>query len=179
MLQLTIEWEPQCFRKDTVDHYEQTRIPRREYNDLKVRPIQRQLYLGRIVGATAGEISRAARTAEECRRQRMETVRDLKNEKLNIFLESAKRKTFRILQKTIHPLKVASNTLATGGVSATGSDKSVPSSTVSSSSSRPPRESRATTPRRPVTSFHGGVPTGNHSPKISAMEHRRTKSSVN
>lgn len=108
---LTISWIPQRVAKDTVDHFEETRPPRRGTEDLKVAPVQRKLYLVRIVGIPPEEVEASIRTAEETRRKRMDTVRKMKNEKFDIFIQSLQRKTARLWGKTVHPVKMASSSI--------------------------------------------------------------------
>lgn len=111
LLQLTIAWTPQHVERHTVDHFEATRSQRRNWQDLKVAAIHRELYLSRIVGISQVEMEASILLARDVRRKRDETVRKMKNEKLEIAVQSLHRKAARVWGKTSYPLQVAVKTL--------------------------------------------------------------------
>jgi hypothetical protein len=94
-----------------VDDFEDTRPPRRAAEHLKVNPLHRRIYLNRVVGVSTDEIEMSMRIAEDVRRKREETFRNMKNEKFDIFFQSFQRKTGRIWGNTVHPMKIATNSL--------------------------------------------------------------------
>lgn len=106
--QLTIEWTPQSVEHDTVDHYEETRAPRkRDLESLKIAPFHREMYLLRIVGVTREAMEESIRAAKDVRRKRDETVRKMKNEKFEMAVQSLQRKTARLFfGKTLYPSAV-------------------------------------------------------------------------
>lgn len=170
-LQLTIEWNPQNTKRDTVDHFEETRKPRRDHANLVIKPLLRSLYLSHCTEASPEEIDLASKKSEDVRRQRNETLTDMKNEKFNIILESAKRKATRLLSRTIHPMNSISNSL--GGVAATLAGSSGRSSKVVRTSQRSSRPSSTHTSHRIPASFHGEVAA------INVASVSRRASSVN
>jgi hypothetical protein len=109
ILQLTIEWTPQSTERDTVDHYEETRSrSRRRPESLKVAPYHRKMYLQRVVGVSRDEMEESIRVARDVRRKRHQTVRNMKNEKFEMMVQSLQRKTARLFvgSKTDDPVPV-------------------------------------------------------------------------
>jgi hypothetical protein len=88
-----------------VDHFEATRPNRRSEQDLRVSPIHRETYLNCVVGISKLEMQASIQEVTEVRRKRDETVRNMKNERLQIVLQSLQRKTARVLGRTRHPVK--------------------------------------------------------------------------
>ena len=54
------------------------------------------MYLQRVVGVSQNESNESIRIADQTRRQRIETVKNLRSEKVDLFLQSCQRKSTRI-----------------------------------------------------------------------------------
>ena len=50
------------------------------------------MYLQRVVGVSQNELNESIRIADQTRRQRIETVKNLRSEKVDLFLQSCQRK---------------------------------------------------------------------------------------
>jgi hypothetical protein len=89
----------------TVDHFEATRPNKKNERDLRVSPVHREMYLNHVVGISQCEIQASIQQVREVRRKRDETVRNMKNERFEIVLQSLQRKTARLWGRTHHPVK--------------------------------------------------------------------------
>ncbi|KAG7336672.1 hypothetical protein IV203_024625 [Nitzschia inconspicua] len=170
---LTIDWTPQCTSRDTVENYEKTRPKRRHLESLKVAPFHREMYLQRIVGVSRDEMEASIRAAKDVRRKREETVRNMKNEKFEMVMQSLQRKTSRLFwgAKTYYPSPE------------TGVSQSLKPTTDDKSQSN--NQKKASSPRlRERRSFHHGesngscvdLSTATHPPPRTGSRHRRVVS---
>jgi chromatin remodeling complex protein RSC6 len=143
-----------------------------------VAPFLREMYLERIVGVSKDEIEASILAAKDVRRKRKETVRKMKNDKLEMVIESLQRKTARFFgAKTLYPFPRTSSTSVARSLPTESRDRT--SFQDSNNKKKEAVESPRQRGRRSPLRFGKSGSGGGSCPDLSASTHPIPSSGVN